>query len=394
MVDIHTGAQGGPGDAGRRCRQEIAGVDIDRTLRTHVVNPSGATEQEGPRLRCAGQGPCGPGGETGFELILRGLPRARRGFERVRSGRYGRRTPGSTGSCTARPSPSTPSGRLGSVTLTVSVEPQNLDRISPEDVGAWCDQLAPSSESIRGPHLQPAAHDLRERRRRAAQPAHRLQPAPHPRSRQHQARPPRTASEPRRAEDHRRGAPRPYKLMALLAAWCAMRFGELADLRGGDMDLRTNRGEGPQASGARRREFIVGPPKSNAGVRDVAIPPHLVPLDKDHLKNLTARVGMRCCSRQRPTTTCTWLRRRSTRSTTRPGRPPVARTCAGRPPVQRRRPRRPDRGDARRVDGPARSLDPWCGDALPARCGRPGCRDRPAALGACQGAMSQATKVH
>lgn len=109
--------------------------------------------------------------------------------------------------------------------------------------------------------------------------------------------------------------------MALLAAWCAMRLRELADLRGGDMDLRTNRGEGPQASGARRREFIVGPPKSNAGVRDVAIPPHLVPLDKDHLKNLTARVGMRCCSRQRPTTTCTLLRRRSTRSTTRPGRP-------------------------------------------------------------------------
>ena len=28
-------------------------------------------------------------------------------------------------------------------------------------------------------------------------------------------------------------------------------------------------------------EFIVGPPKSDAGVRDVAIPPHLVPLVKD-----------------------------------------------------------------------------------------------------------------
>ena len=29
--------------------------------------------------------------------------------------------------------------------------------------------------------------------------------------------------------------------MALLAAWCAMRFGELAELRRGDIDLRTNR---------------------------------------------------------------------------------------------------------------------------------------------------------
>ena len=157
--------------------------------------------------------------------------------------------------------------------------------------------------------------------------------------------------------------------MALLAAWCAMRFGELADLRGGDMDLRTNRGEGPQASGARRREFIVGPPKSNAGVRDVAIPPHLVPLAPQAVAILR-HLEWEELSLE------------------------VARTCAGRPPVQRRRPRRPDRGDARRVDGPARSLDPWCGDALPARGGGPGCRDRPAALGACQGAMSQATKVH
>ncbi|MEZ5194480.1 MAG: hypothetical protein R2734_19745 [Nocardioides sp.] len=30
-----------------------------------------------------------------------------------------------------------------------------------------------------------------------------------------------------------------YQLMALLAAWCAMRFGELAELRRGDIDLRT-----------------------------------------------------------------------------------------------------------------------------------------------------------
>jgi integrase len=35
--------------------------------------------------------------------------------------------------------------------------------------------------------------------------------------------------------------PERYKLMALLAAWCAMRFGELAELRRGDIDLRTDR---------------------------------------------------------------------------------------------------------------------------------------------------------
>jgi integrase len=35
-------------------------------------------------------------------------------------------------------------------------------------------------------------------------------------------------------------------------------------------------------------KFIVGPPKSDAGSRDVAIPPHLVPLVKDHLMKFTA----------------------------------------------------------------------------------------------------------
>lgn len=35
-------------------------------------------------------------------------------------------------------------------------------------------------------------------------------------------------------------------------------------------------------------KFIVGPPQSDAGVRDVAIPPHLVPLVVDHLSDHAA----------------------------------------------------------------------------------------------------------
>ena len=35
-------------------------------------------------------------------------------------------------------------------------------------------------------------------------------------------------------------------------------------------------------------EFIIGPPKSDAGSRDVAIPPHLVPIVKDHLRDHVA----------------------------------------------------------------------------------------------------------
>ncbi len=56
-----------------------------------------------------------------------------------------------------------------------------------------------------------------------------------------------------------------YKLMALLAAWCAMRFGELAELRRGDIDLRTNRVKIRRGVVRVDGEFIVGPPKSRRG---------------------------------------------------------------------------------------------------------------------------------
>jgi integrase len=77
--------------------------------------------------------------------------------------------------------------------------------------------------------------------------------------------------------------PARYRLMVLLAAWCAMRFGELAELRRGDIDVKNavihiRRGVIRTASGAE-----VKGPKSEAGKRDVNIPPHLMPLVADHL---------------------------------------------------------------------------------------------------------------
>lgn len=83
--------------------------------------------------------------------------------------------------------------------------------------------------------------------------------------------------------------PAPYRAAVLLAAWCGLRFGELAELRRKDVDL----------DGARLRirrgvthvdgEDIVGAPKSEAGVRDVAIPPHLIPVLRAHLLTHTGR---------------------------------------------------------------------------------------------------------
>jgi integrase len=74
-----------------------------------------------------------------------------------------------------------------------------------------------------------------------------------------------------------------YRLMVLLAAWCALRFGELAELRRDDIDLRNGvvhvrRGVVRTADG-----LMVKGPKTEAGKRDVAIPPHLMPAVKAHL---------------------------------------------------------------------------------------------------------------
>src|ERR1700730_2867653 len=74
-----------------------------------------------------------------------------------------------------------------------------------------------------------------------------------------------------------------YRLMVLLAAWCAMRFGELAELRRSDIDVknavvRVRRGV---VRGDDGRE--VKDPKSEAGKRVVNIPPHLMPAVRAHL---------------------------------------------------------------------------------------------------------------
>ena len=56
-----------------------------------------------------------------------------------------------------------------------------------------------------------------------------------------------------------------YRVMALLAAWCAMRFGELAELRRGDLDLKQNQILIRRGVVRVRGEMIVGPPKTDAG---------------------------------------------------------------------------------------------------------------------------------
>jgi integrase len=88
--------------------------------------------------------------------------------------------------------------------------------------------------------------------------------------------------------------PERYRPMTLLAAWCGLRFGELTELRRKDIDLANGVIHVRRAVTRVAGEFIVGTPKSDAGVRDVAVPPHLVPMLREHLsRNITGgRAGL------------------------------------------------------------------------------------------------------
>jgi integrase len=88
------------------------------------------------------------------------------------------------------------------------------------------------------------------------------------------------------AEVDKLAAKMPPRLRAsiVLAAWCGLRWGETSELRRKDVSgdcatLRVRR-----AVIYRKGEFVVGPPKTAAAVRDVAVPPHIRPIIKAHLK--------------------------------------------------------------------------------------------------------------
>ncbi|MHB8434917.1 MAG: tyrosine-type recombinase/integrase [Acidimicrobiales bacterium] len=72
--------------------------------------------------------------------------------------------------------------------------------------------------------------------------------------------------------------------LVLLAAWCGLRRAELLALRRSDVDLlhgtvRVQR----TCHQLRDGSMITGPPKSQAGLRTVAVPPHLTPRLAEHL---------------------------------------------------------------------------------------------------------------
>ncbi|TXI51716.1 MAG: site-specific integrase [Mycolicibacter arupensis] len=70
----------------------------------------------------------------------------------------------------------------------------------------------------------------------------------------------------------------------IMAAWCGLRWGETSELRRKDVSKDASVLHVRRAVTYRKGEFLVGEPKTSAGVRDVSVPPHIKPIIKAHLK--------------------------------------------------------------------------------------------------------------
>lgn len=82
--------------------------------------------------------------------------------------------------------------------------------------------------------------------------------------------------------------PERLRLAVLLGAWCAMRYGEIAELRRQDLDVKNGRIKVRRGVTWPAGVATVGTPKTDAGERVIAVPPHLMPVIRQHLQAHTA----------------------------------------------------------------------------------------------------------
>jgi integrase len=83
--------------------------------------------------------------------------------------------------------------------------------------------------------------------------------------------------------------PETYRVAVPMAAWCGLRFGELIELRRKDVDfigghtvIRIRR-----AAVRINNDVVEGLPKTDAGIRTVAVPPHVAGLLRGHMEKFT-----------------------------------------------------------------------------------------------------------
>lgn len=84
-----------------------------------------------------------------------------------------------------------------------------------------------------------------------------------------------------------REMPERLRVMVQLAVWCSLRFGELAELRRSDVDLKAGLLRIERGVTRTKGRRVVKGPKSEAGVRDVTIPSHIAGDLENHLRDHT-----------------------------------------------------------------------------------------------------------
>ena len=164
--------------------------------------------------------------------------------------------------------------------LMPTFENITVKAITPHKVRAWHTGLGTGTPTLRAHAyallrtiLGDAVHDgeiaanpAHIRGAGAAKRVHRIKPATLP-----------------ELEELTKAMPEKYRLMVLLAAWCGLRFGEITELRRKDIDTTNGMIHVRRAVVRVDGGFVVGTPKSEAGTRDVNLPPHLLPMLREHL---------------------------------------------------------------------------------------------------------------
>jgi integrase len=78
--------------------------------------------------------------------------------------------------------------------------------------------------------------------------------------------------------------PERYRALILLTTFACLRWGEVAALRRGDIDLKAGTVRIHEAFTEQRgKGMVLGPPKSRAGARTVSVPASILPAIKAHL---------------------------------------------------------------------------------------------------------------
>ncbi len=79
-------------------------------------------------------------------------------------------------------------------------------------------------------------------------------------------------------ESYLRAIPENRRVPLMLAGWCGLRSGEVRGLRVRDLDVDAGLIRVRQGVVRLKGRLLIGRPKTDAGMRDIAIPPHLLPL--------------------------------------------------------------------------------------------------------------------